>query len=192
MAKNNTNPLNVIQMPHPARVFQTNLVPEAALQNFGPCRFVMPQADGSFIEYDGTTDPGTVDVRFNTAPPHNYAAFIEGRNLLEVLEKDADREIEISLYKGGVALTAADLVVGKVYGVTKITQSALASAPYKGGEGLPTSVWYLDATKTAATVAFCRITAVNLRGFGPFGAFKDNNTGGVEDLTARVLGRLVK
>ena len=192
MAKNNTEPLNKILMPHPARVFQTNLVPEAALQDFGPCRFVMPQADGSYVEYDGAADPATVDVRFNTAPPHNYKDFIEGRNWLEVLEKDADREIEISLYKGGAALTAADLTIGKVYGVTKIQQSAADNAPYKGGEGFPTSVWYLDATKTTAAVALCRITAINLRGFGPFGAFKDNNTGGVEDLTARVLVRIVK
>lgn len=187
---NNTEPLNIIKPPHPARVFQTNLVPEAPLQDFGACRFVMPDASGQYIEYDGTTDPATKEVRFSTAPPHNYAAYIEGRNFLEVMEKGHDREIEITLYKGGAVLAAADLAVGKVLGVTKITASG--NLPYRTDPQMPASTWYLDATKTTAAVGVCQITAVSLRGFGPFGSFKDFNTGGVGDRAARVLVRLLR
>lgn len=178
-----------IQEPYPGRNYYTKLVDEEVLQNFPANSFVMRNAVGRFVEYDGATDVNTADVRYAPEPPHNYGTFRQGGSKLEVLlkrgEGEAEPEIEITAYNGGAAITAAQLQVGKEYGITRIAAGAANNPTGR-------TQWVLDLTKTTAAQAVLRIKEIDLRGFLATGKVADWHTGGVGDNFARVLVTIVK
>ena len=173
------------QEPAPNRNYETVGVDEEILQTFASPGFVMPNAAGRYIPYDGTSDPGLLDIRFAVEPAHNYPRIQVGASKLEVLGKAMLREIEITMFKGGVLLTAADLTIGKNYGVTLVPSATACNGTGK-------AIWTIDPAKVLGTVACLKVTAIDLRGFFSTGRVVNMDTGTAGDFTARVLAVLYR